>query len=158
MERDRCFWCNLQTPVVKLLDPLTAEQQLYACAGLVLLSFILLIIARFSFRYAAPSRHLGSTKPRSQRGRPLHFSGVKSSSLFFFYLNGADVIIVDRVDPLGRGYNGKLRNYYSHHAYVTPVMHQPIRISGVTVIHSSFMGIFWLCDHDLKIHSRKICF
>ncbi|XP_075879881.1 uncharacterized protein LOC142886691 [Nelusetta ayraudi] len=38
------------TPVVKLLDPLTAEQQLYACAGLVLLSFILLIIARFSFR------------------------------------------------------------------------------------------------------------
>lgn len=47
----------LQTPVIKLLDSLTGEQQLYACAALVLLSFILLIIARFSFRYAATSWH-----------------------------------------------------------------------------------------------------
>ncbi|XP_034567981.1 uncharacterized protein si:ch211-11k18.4 [Notolabrus celidotus] len=37
-------------PVVKVLDSLSVEQQLYSCAGLVLFSFLLLLIARFSFR------------------------------------------------------------------------------------------------------------
>lgn len=40
-----------QTPVVQVFDSLSASQQLYSCVGLVLLSFLLLIIARFSFRY-----------------------------------------------------------------------------------------------------------
>uniref|UniRef100_A0A7N6AWR9 Dynamin N-terminal domain-containing protein n=1 Tax=Anabas testudineus TaxID=64144 RepID=A0A7N6AWR9_ANATE len=40
-------------PVVKLFDSLSAEQQLYAGGGLVLLSFLLLLIARFSFRTQA---------------------------------------------------------------------------------------------------------
>uniref|UniRef100_G3PIE0 Si:ch211-11k18.4 n=1 Tax=Gasterosteus aculeatus aculeatus TaxID=481459 RepID=G3PIE0_GASAC len=39
------------TPAVKAFDSLSAEHQLYGCGGLVLLSFLLLIIARFSFRY-----------------------------------------------------------------------------------------------------------
>ncbi|XP_017283600.1 uncharacterized protein si:ch211-11k18.4 [Kryptolebias marmoratus] len=38
------------TPVVRIFDSLSGTQQLYACGGLVLLSFLLLIIARFSFR------------------------------------------------------------------------------------------------------------
>lgn len=37
-------------PVVRLCDSLTAQQQLYVCGGLVLLSFLLLLIPRFSFR------------------------------------------------------------------------------------------------------------
>uniref|UniRef100_A0A3Q3NF46 Si:ch211-11k18.4 n=1 Tax=Labrus bergylta TaxID=56723 RepID=A0A3Q3NF46_9LABR len=37
-------------PVVKMFDSFSAEQQLYGVGGLVLLSFLLLIIARFSFR------------------------------------------------------------------------------------------------------------
>ncbi|XP_072225428.1 uncharacterized protein [Leuresthes tenuis] len=37
-------------PIVRVFDSLSGEQQLYSCAGLVLLSFLLLIIARFSFR------------------------------------------------------------------------------------------------------------
>lgn len=36
-------------PVVRVLESLSVEQQLYGCGGLVLLSFLLLIIARFSF-------------------------------------------------------------------------------------------------------------
>lgn len=52
-EWNGCSHCHLQTPVIKLFDSMTGEQQLYVCAGLVLLSFILLIIARFSFRYTA---------------------------------------------------------------------------------------------------------
>lgn len=36
-------------PVVRVLESLSVEQQLYSCGGLVLLSFLLLIIARFSF-------------------------------------------------------------------------------------------------------------
>lgn len=39
-----------QTPVVRIFDSLSVEQKLYSCGGLVLLSFLLLIIARFSFR------------------------------------------------------------------------------------------------------------
>ncbi|XP_034046904.1 uncharacterized protein si:ch211-11k18.4 [Thalassophryne amazonica] len=38
------------SPIVRISDSLTAEQQVYCCGGLVLLSFLLLIIARFSFR------------------------------------------------------------------------------------------------------------
>uniref|UniRef100_A0A8C2WXT4 Si:ch211-11k18.4 n=1 Tax=Cyclopterus lumpus TaxID=8103 RepID=A0A8C2WXT4_CYCLU len=38
------------TPMVKVFDSLSVEQQLYGCGGMVLLSFLLLIIARFSFR------------------------------------------------------------------------------------------------------------
>lgn len=45
------FSSHRQTPVVKVFDSLSASQQLYSCVGLVLLSFLLLIIARFSFRY-----------------------------------------------------------------------------------------------------------
>uniref|UniRef100_A0A8C1RME9 Si:ch211-11k18.4 n=1 Tax=Cyprinus carpio TaxID=7962 RepID=A0A8C1RME9_CYPCA len=37
-------------PAVKAFESLSAEVQLYSCAGLVLLSFIFLLIARFSFR------------------------------------------------------------------------------------------------------------
>uniref|UniRef100_A0A3Q0RDI5 Si:ch211-11k18.4 n=1 Tax=Amphilophus citrinellus TaxID=61819 RepID=A0A3Q0RDI5_AMPCI len=39
----------LQTPIVRIFDSLPVEQRLYGCAGLVLLSFLLLIIARFIF-------------------------------------------------------------------------------------------------------------
>uniref|UniRef100_A0A3Q0R8T6 Si:ch211-11k18.4 n=1 Tax=Amphilophus citrinellus TaxID=61819 RepID=A0A3Q0R8T6_AMPCI len=38
------------TPIVRIFDSLPVEQRLYGCAGLVLLSFLLLIIARFIFR------------------------------------------------------------------------------------------------------------
>ncbi|XP_037544850.1 uncharacterized protein si:ch211-11k18.4 [Nematolebias whitei] len=38
------------TPIVRVYESLTGEQQLYVCGGLVLLSFLLLILARFSFR------------------------------------------------------------------------------------------------------------
>ncbi|XP_068435183.1 uncharacterized protein si:ch211-11k18.4 [Clinocottus analis] len=38
------------TPMVKVFDSLSVEQQLYSCGGMVLLSFLLLIIARFSFK------------------------------------------------------------------------------------------------------------
>uniref|UniRef100_A0A8C4ILF0 Si:ch211-11k18.4 n=1 Tax=Dicentrarchus labrax TaxID=13489 RepID=A0A8C4ILF0_DICLA len=37
-------------PIVRVFESLSVEQQLYSCGGLVLLSFLLLIIARFSFR------------------------------------------------------------------------------------------------------------
>lgn len=37
-------------PAVRIFDSLSGEQQLYSCGGLVLLSFLLLVIARFSFR------------------------------------------------------------------------------------------------------------
>lgn len=37
-------------PAVKAFESLSVEVQLYSCAGLVLLSFILLLLARFSFR------------------------------------------------------------------------------------------------------------
>ncbi|KAM9780480.1 uncharacterized protein ACB057_016566 [Neosynchiropus ocellatus] len=37
-------------PVVRLSDSLSARQQLYVCGGLVLLSFLLLLVPRFSFR------------------------------------------------------------------------------------------------------------
>lgn len=37
------------SPIVRVLDSFSVEQQLYSCGGLVLLSFLLLIIARFSF-------------------------------------------------------------------------------------------------------------
>lgn len=40
----------VQVPAVKAFESLSAEVQLYSCAGLVLLSFIFLLIARFSFR------------------------------------------------------------------------------------------------------------
>ncbi|XP_075993090.1 uncharacterized protein LOC142987981 [Genypterus blacodes] len=38
------------SPVVQVFESLSVEQRLYGCGGLVLLSFLLLIIARFSFR------------------------------------------------------------------------------------------------------------
>ncbi|XP_028978878.2 uncharacterized protein si:ch211-11k18.4 [Esox lucius] len=38
------------TPLVKFFDSMSVEYQLYSCGGLVLLSFILLLLARFSFR------------------------------------------------------------------------------------------------------------
>ncbi|KAK9534843.1 hypothetical protein VZT92_007263 [Zoarces viviparus] len=38
------------SPVVKVFDSLSVEQRLYGCGGMVLLSFLLLIIARFAFR------------------------------------------------------------------------------------------------------------
>uniref|UniRef100_A0A8D0CQ93 Si:ch211-11k18.4 n=1 Tax=Sander lucioperca TaxID=283035 RepID=A0A8D0CQ93_SANLU len=38
------------TPAVTMFESLSMEQQLYGCGGMVLLSFLLLIIARFSFR------------------------------------------------------------------------------------------------------------
>ncbi|XP_054615570.1 uncharacterized protein si:ch211-11k18.4 [Dunckerocampus dactyliophorus] len=37
-------------PVVRIFDSMSGEQQLYGCGGMVLASFLLLIIARFSFR------------------------------------------------------------------------------------------------------------
>lgn len=41
---------NPQTPIARIFESLSVEQQLYSCGALVLLSFLLLIIARFSFR------------------------------------------------------------------------------------------------------------
>ncbi|CAB1341341.1 unnamed protein product [Coregonus sp. 'balchen'] len=38
------------TPVVRVFESMSVEYQLYCCGGLILLSFILLILARFSFR------------------------------------------------------------------------------------------------------------
>ncbi|XP_029582967.1 uncharacterized protein LOC115170802 [Salmo trutta] len=38
------------TPVVRVFDSMSVEYQLYSCGGLIFLSFILLILARFSFR------------------------------------------------------------------------------------------------------------
>ncbi|XP_037647490.1 uncharacterized protein si:ch211-11k18.4 [Sebastes umbrosus] len=38
------------TPVVKVFESLSVEEQLYSCGGMVVLSFLLLLIARFSFR------------------------------------------------------------------------------------------------------------
>ncbi|KAL0993639.1 hypothetical protein UPYG_G00110950 [Umbra pygmaea] len=38
------------TPVVKVFESMTVEHQLYSCGGLVFLSFILLLLARFTFR------------------------------------------------------------------------------------------------------------
>ncbi|KAK6311352.1 uncharacterized protein si:ch211-11k18.4 [Coregonus clupeaformis] len=38
------------TPVVRVFESMSVEYQLYSCGGLILLSFILLILARFSFR------------------------------------------------------------------------------------------------------------
>lgn len=40
----------LQVPIARILDSFSVEQQLYLGGGLVLLSFLLLIIARFAFR------------------------------------------------------------------------------------------------------------
>lgn len=40
-----------QTPIVRVFDSLSVEQQLYSCGGMVLVSFLLLLIARFSFRW-----------------------------------------------------------------------------------------------------------
>ncbi|XP_062263253.1 uncharacterized protein si:ch211-11k18.4 [Platichthys flesus] len=37
-------------PIVKMFESLSMEQQLYSCAGLIILSFLLLIVARYSFR------------------------------------------------------------------------------------------------------------
>uniref|UniRef100_A0A674PPR1 Si:ch211-11k18.4 n=1 Tax=Takifugu rubripes TaxID=31033 RepID=A0A674PPR1_TAKRU len=42
-------------PLVKALDSLSGTQQLYACGLLFLLSLLLLIVARFSFRYDTPA-------------------------------------------------------------------------------------------------------
>lgn len=41
------------SPVVKVSESMSVEQQLYSCGALVFLSFILLILARFSFRTRA---------------------------------------------------------------------------------------------------------
>uniref|UniRef100_A0A8C8HZU4 G domain-containing protein n=1 Tax=Oncorhynchus tshawytscha TaxID=74940 RepID=A0A8C8HZU4_ONCTS len=38
------------TPVVRVFDSMSVEYQLYSCGGLIFLSFLLLILARFSFR------------------------------------------------------------------------------------------------------------
>uniref|UniRef100_A0A3P9M7H1 Uncharacterized LOC101160240 n=1 Tax=Oryzias latipes TaxID=8090 RepID=A0A3P9M7H1_ORYLA len=38
------------TPVLRVTDSMSGEQQLYVCSGLILLSFLLLIISRFFFR------------------------------------------------------------------------------------------------------------
>lgn len=38
------------TPVVRVFDSMSVEQQLYGCGGMVLLSFLLLLLARCSFR------------------------------------------------------------------------------------------------------------
>jgi len=46
----------VQAPAVKVFESLSVEVQLYSCAGLVLLSFIFLLLARFSFRYKKKSR------------------------------------------------------------------------------------------------------
>ncbi|XP_034449954.1 uncharacterized protein si:ch211-11k18.4 [Hippoglossus hippoglossus] len=37
-------------PIVKIFESLSMEQQLYSCGGLIILSFLLLIVARYSFR------------------------------------------------------------------------------------------------------------
>ncbi|XP_060945822.1 uncharacterized protein si:ch211-11k18.4 [Limanda limanda] len=37
-------------PIVKMFESLSMEQQLYGCGGLIFLSFLLLIVARYSFR------------------------------------------------------------------------------------------------------------
>lgn len=44
------YSCPSQTPVVKVFDSLSVEQQLYGCGGLALLSFLLLLVGRFSFK------------------------------------------------------------------------------------------------------------
>lgn len=50
-EASMCYLLlSLQAPVVKASESLSVEAQLYVCGGLVLLSFILLILARFSSR------------------------------------------------------------------------------------------------------------
>ncbi|KAM9392394.1 uncharacterized protein KZ484_003855 isoform 2-T2 [Pholidichthys leucotaenia] len=52
------------TPVVRLFDSLSVEQQLYTCVGLALLSFLLLIVAQVSFR--TQSTLLGKQKRQLQ--------------------------------------------------------------------------------------------
>lgn len=44
------YFC-LQAPAVKAFESLSGQVQLYSCAALVLLSFIFLLLARFSFRW-----------------------------------------------------------------------------------------------------------
>uniref|UniRef100_A0A669F537 Si:ch211-11k18.4 n=1 Tax=Oreochromis niloticus TaxID=8128 RepID=A0A669F537_ORENI len=56
-------------PAVKIFQSLSVEQQLYGCAGLVLLSFLLLIIARFTFR----TQPTLSTKQKRQLQEKLEY-------------------------------------------------------------------------------------
>ncbi|KAM9844311.1 uncharacterized protein ACBR49_013411 [Aulostomus maculatus] len=73
-------------PIVRLLDSLSGEQQLYGCGGLVLLSFLLLIIARFSFRTLATL----SGKQKRQLQEKLEFvqevAKTKKKKLYEEYL------------------------------------------------------------------------
>ncbi|XP_053707448.1 uncharacterized protein si:ch211-11k18.4 [Synchiropus splendidus] len=73
-------------PVVRLSDSLTAQQQLYLCGGLVLLSFLLLLIPRFSFR----TRPTLSGKQKRQLQEKLEYvqevARTKKKSLYEEYL------------------------------------------------------------------------
>ncbi|KAK2833694.1 hypothetical protein Q5P01_017583 [Channa striata] len=57
------------TPVIRILESLSMEMQLYSVAGLVLLSFLLLIISRFSFR----TRQTMSSKQKRQLQEKLEY-------------------------------------------------------------------------------------
>ncbi|KAM8825099.1 uncharacterized protein ACB058_021152 [Synchiropus picturatus] len=73
-------------PVVRLSDSLTAQQQLYLCGGLVLLSFLLLLIPRFSFR----TRPTLSGKQKRQLQEKLEYvqevARTKKKALYEEYL------------------------------------------------------------------------
>ncbi|KAK7939711.1 hypothetical protein WMY93_003037 [Mugilogobius chulae] len=57
------------SPVVRLFDSLTGQQQLYLCAGLIMLSFLFLIISRFCFK----TRQTLSGKQRRQLQEKLEY-------------------------------------------------------------------------------------
>lgn len=57
------------SPVVRLFDSLSGSQQLYLCAGLILVSFLFLIVSRFCFR----TRQTLSGKQRRQLQEKLEY-------------------------------------------------------------------------------------
>lgn len=57
------------SPVVRVFDVLSAEQQLYLCAGLIILSFLFLIVSRFCFKI----RQTLSGKQRRQLQEKLEY-------------------------------------------------------------------------------------
>lgn len=96
--RSHCSSClNPQSPVVKVFDSLSVEQQLYSCGGLVLLSFLLLLIARFSFKYEL--RAWSSSLPRT-------LNLLTANTLFTFFLLG-----LNRLCPVNR--RGSCRRSWS---------------------------------------------
>ncbi|XP_077475941.1 uncharacterized protein LOC144089013 [Stigmatopora argus] len=73
-------------PVVRIFESMSGDQQLYSCGGMVLASFLLLIIARFSFR----TRPTLSGKQKRQLQEKLDFvqevAKTKKKKLYEDYL------------------------------------------------------------------------